>query len=109
MNRKLKIRNEIAKRHLEHIIKTSHELYRIGRVKDAIKMGKIARSFVKNFGIRFKREQKFFYCKSCKNLLYPNINMRVRVRNNRFKHITITCLLCGSVKRIRLVNSNKKM
>lgn len=38
-------------------------------------------------------------CKNCGTLLIPGGNCRVRMRNNRSKHVTVTCLACGAIRR----------
>ncbi|MGQ4892762.1 MAG: hypothetical protein ACP6IP_09795 [Candidatus Njordarchaeia archaeon] len=100
--KKIEARNKIAQDHVSKFIFYALLLYKSGEKEKAIKLGKLARSFVKNFGISFKRLDKFFYCNRCKRLIYPGINARIRVRSNRFKHLSIKCQECGNVKRMRL-------
>ena len=38
-------------------------------------------------------------CKTCGTILVPGNTCRVRIRHNRSKHIAVTCLSCGTVKR----------
>ncbi|MBY8997272.1 MAG: hypothetical protein KGD60_06030 [Candidatus Thorarchaeota archaeon] len=38
-------------------------------------------------------------CKTCGTILVPGDTCRVRVRHNRSKHVVVTCLDCGAVKR----------
>jgi ribonuclease P protein subunit RPR2 len=38
-------------------------------------------------------------CKTCGTILVPGNTCRVRVRRNRSKHVVVTCLSCGAVKR----------
>ena len=38
-------------------------------------------------------------CKICGTILVPGDTCRVRVRHNRSKHVVVTCLSCGAVKR----------
>ncbi|MFW9927532.1 MAG: ribonuclease P protein component 4 [Candidatus Thorarchaeota archaeon] len=38
-------------------------------------------------------------CKTCGSILIPGDNCRVRIRHNRSRHMTVTCLVCGSIKR----------
>ena len=49
--------------------------------------------------VKIPMPYKMFICKKCNSFLYPGINCRVRIRCNRFPHITITCLVCGNVMR----------
>ncbi len=41
-------------------------------------------------------------CKKCGSVLIPGKNCKVRIRNNRAKHMVVTCLECGNVKRYYL-------
>ena len=100
--KKIELRNKIAREHVSKFISYSFLLYRLGEKRAAMKLGKSAKSFVKNFGINFSKSEKFFYCNKCKKLLYPGVNARVRIRSNRFKHLAIKCFECGNIKRIRL-------
>ncbi|MFW9927568.1 MAG: ribonuclease P protein component 4 [Candidatus Thorarchaeota archaeon] len=38
-------------------------------------------------------------CKECGSILVPGDNCRVRIRHNRSRHMTVTCLNCGAMKR----------
>jgi len=102
-SKKLIIRDKIAVDHVQDLIKYAIYLYKIGEHTTALKTGRLARWFIKNFGIGFKNKwQKYYYCKKCKNILFPGVNMIVRVRRSREKHIIIRCKICGGVKRIPL-------
>ncbi|MFW9767617.1 MAG: ribonuclease P protein component 4 [Candidatus Thorarchaeota archaeon] len=41
-------------------------------------------------------------CKACGTVLVPGENCRVRIRHNRSRHMTVTCLTCGMIKRYYL-------
>ncbi|MFW9846595.1 MAG: hypothetical protein ACFFD6_07600 [Candidatus Thorarchaeota archaeon] len=49
--------------------------------------------------MKVPRTVKRRICSSCKSILIPGDNCRVRMRNNRSKHLTVTCLTCGNIKR----------
>ena len=38
-------------------------------------------------------------CRKCGTVLVPGNNCRVRVRHNRSKHVIVTCLVCGAMRR----------
>ena len=44
-------------------------------------------------------------CTACGNVLVPGRNARVRLRNNRSRHVTVTCLDCGAMKRYPIEKS----
>ena len=52
--------------------------------------------------VRVPRRYRVHMCRRCKRLLVPGLTSRVRVRSNRKKHITVTCLYCRTRKRYYL-------
>lgn len=50
--------------------------------------------------VRIPRKWRRRFCRKCGSFLWPGVNCRVRIRQNRFPHIVITCLKCGSQRRI---------
>ncbi|MHA1615893.1 MAG: ribonuclease P protein component 4 [Candidatus Njordarchaeales archaeon] len=70
------------------------------RLERSLSLGFHARRLAKSVGVKIPKRFKYFYCKKCKNFLIPGKTMRIRLRQRREPHITITCLLCGSIKRI---------
>jgi len=38
-------------------------------------------------------------CKSCGTILVPGRTCRVRIRHNRAKHVAVTCISCGTMRR----------
>ncbi len=69
-------------------------------IKRVEELGFQARRLSQSFNVRIPKKYKYFYCKRCKNLLIPGKTMIVRVRQNRFPHISIICTYCRSIKRI---------
>ncbi|XP_038067500.1 ribonuclease P protein subunit p21-like isoform X2 [Patiria miniata] len=47
-------------------------------------------------------------CKRCDLLLVPGLTSKVRVKGKRQKHVVVTCLECGGVKRF-LSNNDYKL
>ncbi|MDH7564454.1 MAG: ribonuclease P protein component 4 [Candidatus Bathyarchaeota archaeon] len=62
----------------------------------------IARKVAMAAKIRLPKEHRLLICKHCKNLILPGQNCRVRIRQRREPHVTITCLNCGKQTRIPL-------
>lgn len=54
--------------------------------------------------VRLPREYRLGICKGCKGLLIAGESCRVRIRQRREPHITITCLNCGAIKRMPLIS-----
>jgi ribonuclease P protein subunit RPR2 len=52
--------------------------------------------------IRLPAEYKRRVCKGCGILLVPGKNSRVRIKQNREPHVTVTCLKCGELARFPL-------
>ena len=46
--------------------------------------------------IGLPNELKYRFCRNCKELLYPGVNSRIRIRS---KVRCITCNVCGTTKR----------
>jgi ribonuclease P protein subunit RPR2 len=49
--------------------------------------------------VRLSPTWKRLVCRRCKSLLLPGRTSRVRMRQNRSPHTTVTCLRCGTMKR----------
>lgn len=58
-----------------------------------------ARKIAQRTRTKIPRHIRRRVCKSCGTILVPGSNCRVRVRHNRSKHVTVTCLSCGAIRR----------
>ena len=47
-------------------------------------------------------------CKNCNTLLVPGESSRVRIKPTRETHLVVTCLKCGSLKRIPMRPKSKE-
>ncbi|WP_370573289.1 ribonuclease P protein component 4 [Methanomethylovorans sp.] len=56
----------------------------------------LARKIGMRYLVRFPRELKVRFCKSCGSYLVPGGNCRIRLKG---RYITISCLKCGNVRR----------
>ncbi|MCS7373743.1 MAG: ribonuclease P [archaeon GB-1867-097] len=45
--------------------------------------------------VRIPNKWRRRFCHHCGAFLVPGVNCRVRIRNNRMKHIVITCFSCN--------------
>ncbi|MHA2034182.1 MAG: ribonuclease P [Candidatus Thorarchaeota archaeon] len=59
----------------------------------------IARRVSRRVRERLPRRIARRVCRGCGTILLPGVNCRVRVRNNRQTHVTVTCLRCGTIRR----------
>lgn len=56
----------------------------------------LARKIGMRYLVRFPRELKVRFCKSCGSYLVPGGNCRIRLKG---RYMTVTCLKCGNVRR----------
>src|SRR5712692_7669586 len=68
----------------------------------ALKMGMRCR-------VRLTQPQRRVICHKCKTYLQPGVNARIRTRQNREPHVSISCLSCGAVMRIPLKPLTEKL
>lgn len=59
----------------------------------------IARAISKRCKVRIPKQNKMRICRHCKSYIVPGINCRIRVRSNKQRHLTITCLKCHNYTR----------
>lgn len=63
----------------------------------------IARRISMKAKVRIPRVYKrYLLCKKCKRLIVPGYTCRIRIRSDGSTKIVITCLRCGTIKRIPL-------
>ncbi|MHA1958517.1 MAG: hypothetical protein ACW99V_08965 [Candidatus Thorarchaeota archaeon] len=58
-----------------------------------------AKKIARKGSIRMSQEMVKGVCKECGTVYVSGKNCRVRMRNNRSKHLTVTCLKCGTARR----------
>ncbi|TFF96537.1 ribonuclease P [Candidatus Thorarchaeota archaeon] len=49
--------------------------------------------------IKLPQEMVRHICRNCDSVLLPGSNARVRLRTNRSRHLSVTCLRCGHTAR----------
>lgn len=62
----------------------------------------IARKIAMAARIRLPKKYRREICRHCKSFILPGVNCRVRIKQQREPHVTITCLNCGKQTRIML-------
>ncbi|MFW9862296.1 MAG: ribonuclease P [Candidatus Thorarchaeota archaeon] len=77
--------------HASKIAKTDREGAR-RRMQVASRVAQRAR-------IKVPKDIKRKICRQCGIVLIPGESCRVRMRNNRAKHLTVTCIACGNIAR----------
>ncbi|MCJ7771094.1 ribonuclease P protein component 4, partial [Candidatus Bathyarchaeota archaeon] len=68
---------------------------------------KRARELGMRYKIRFPLQFRQLICRSCKQLIVPGINSRIRLQRRPEPHKAITCLECGGIRRIPLRSGRK--
>jgi ribonuclease P protein subunit RPR2 len=88
---------EKAKEHIKELFEQAEQNY-----KDHPALTKryveLARKIAMKHKVRFTRDQKMWFCKSCNAYLKRGINSTVRIHNN---NIILRCKECGFVRRFR--------
>jgi len=62
----------------------------------------LARKIGMRHKVRIPKEFGRMVCKHCKGFILPGNNCRIRIRQERERHLVITCLRCNEVMRIPL-------
>jgi ribonuclease P protein subunit RPR2 len=60
---------------------------------------RVASRVAQKVRIKVPQDIKRKICRRCGLVLIPGENCRVRMRNNRSKHLTVTCISCGNITR----------
>lgn len=76
--------------------------FSVANPKLSIRYVECARKIAMAAKIRLPQDFRRRICKKCNSLLIYGENCRVRIRQKREPHIVITCLNCGSQKRVLL-------
>jgi ribonuclease P protein subunit RPR2 len=61
-----------------------------------------ARKIAMSAKLRLPTEYRRQICRHCKSFILPGVNCRVRIKQSREPHVTITCLNCHKQTRIPL-------
>jgi len=83
---------------VRRLLQLADEIYRRDKAL-AISYGDLARRIAMRSRVRIPKEWRWRFCRHCKKLLYPGVNMSVRARSRRMPHLVIRCYECGGVSR----------
>ncbi len=92
------LEKDIARQRVLLLLKLAETVF-LKDEKLAQRYVELAMSIAKRARIKIPLPYKMFICKKCKTFLWPGVNCRVRIRQNRFSHISITCLKCKHIMR----------
>lgn len=92
---------EIALQRIERLFSLAEEVY---DEKPALaqRYVELARRIAMRARLSLPREFRRRVCRRCGAFLVPGSSSRVRVRQRREPHVSITCLRCGRIYRIPL-------
>lgn len=92
---------EIAVERIRILFRLAEEVFR-DNPERAQRYIDLARRIAMRVRIHLPKDLKRRICRRCKGFLVPGVNCRVRIRQRREPHVTITCLRCGATMRIPL-------
>ena len=98
---KKKKEKKIASERIEYLLKLGKKTLK-SQPKMAQRYAEIANKIRQKFKIRPKSEQKRLICKSCKKLIVPGVNCRVRIKG---KTISYYCFECRNFTRLGYKNN----
>ncbi|MFW9907463.1 MAG: ribonuclease P [Candidatus Thorarchaeota archaeon] len=65
-----------------------------------------AKSIAQRARLKLPVEVSKNLCKGCGTVYVPGLNCRVRMRGNRGKHLSITCMHCGEIRRFPVIRKS---
>lgn len=93
--------DEVALQRIERLFSLAEKVYH-ERPALAQRYVDLARRIAMRVRLPLPREFRRRVCRSCGAFLVPGSSSRVRVRQRREPHVSITCLRCGRIYRIPL-------
>ncbi len=105
--RKLRAKR-IARERIAILLRLADKTAR-GDVLLAERYGELARKISIRCRVPIPSEWKWRYCRSCKTLLFPGITAIIRTRSEKYPHLTIKCLKCGSINRRPYLREKRKL
>ncbi|MFW9910930.1 MAG: ribonuclease P [Candidatus Thorarchaeota archaeon] len=88
----------LARARIEILWEQASEIARTDR-EGARRRMQIAARVAQRARIKVPKDVKRRVCRQCGIVLIPGESCRVRMRNNRAKHLTVTCTACGNITR----------
>jgi ribonuclease P protein subunit RPR2 len=88
----------LARARIEILWEQASEIARTDR-EGARRRMQIAARVAQRARIKVPRDVKRRVCRQCGIVLIPGESCLVRMRNNRAKHLTVTCTACGNITR----------
>ncbi|WP_456482453.1 ribonuclease P protein component 4 [Methanopyrus sp.] len=89
---------KIALERTERLLKLARTVYHEDPDR-ARRYVELARRIAMKARVRLPKHLKRSFCKRCNTPLIPGVTARVRLRQNRMPHVSVTCLECGYIYR----------
>ncbi|MHA1961215.1 MAG: ribonuclease P protein component 4 [Candidatus Thorarchaeota archaeon] len=88
----------LARARIELLWQQAAEMARSDPARSRRRM-KTAGNIAQRARIKIPLHMKRRTCNRCGSVLVPGRNCRVRMRGNRSRHLSVTCLECGNIRR----------
>lgn len=100
MKNKVEVK-DLAKQRIRWLYRMAYDEVRKGNYGRARRYAELIIRVAEKGRIRVPRSIKRSICRKCKVILVPGITARIRIRSEGSKgsHVTVTCTLCGWMKR----------
>ncbi|MFX0054455.1 MAG: ribonuclease P [Promethearchaeota archaeon] len=88
----------LARARIEILWEQASEMAKTDR-EGARRRMQVASRVAQRARIKVPKDIRRKICRQCGMVLIPGESCRVRMRNNRAKHLTVTCIACGNIAR----------
>ncbi len=101
---------DLARQRIRWLFKLAYNETKKGNYERSRRYTKLIIRIAEKGGIKVPRRIKRSICKNCGIVLIPGLTARVRVRSegSRGSHVTVTCLVCGWMKRYYIKVSKRE-
>ncbi len=96
---------DLALQRIDRLMEEAEKIYHIAPDLSH-RYASLALKIAKRARIKIPIKYKLRICRKCGSYLRLGDTLRIRIRTKQSKHITITCLRCGYVRRIPLTKIN---
>lgn len=91
-----RILKEIAGEVIQDLLSKAEKIIRENKdISLARRYAKLALDISAKCRVKLSRVSMRIICKKCKTVMVPGKTCVIRTRSKRFKHLVITCLVCG--------------
>lgn len=91
---------QVANQRIEYLFNSASEAAVKGDLDLSHRYASLAMAIATRYNVRLENEHKAHYCRKCRSYMLDGTSSRTRVKSGR---IIRTCLKCGSVRRLPLI------